>query len=444
MHWRWELEGYCRRALWADVYAGVTVAMLLIPQALAYALLAGVPLTAGILTAGFGTFIAAALGSSRHMIAGPTNATAILIHAGLLQMVAAHYADAANTTVIVGQLLLELTLLIGLVQVIAGFFRLGRLSSWVKPAVTMGYILGAVLALVVNQLFVFFGIEREVGGSLLAKGWGLLLALPELHVTTTIIGVVSTVLYLRLSRHLPRLPNAIVMLGVAVVGVVLMQWEPNPDLISAGAAVDRAALVGDMGGVDNLWQPVRLPLPLFFHWVEMLPLVLAISVLSSIEGMSVSRTIANQSGQDPSLNRDIFGLGVASIICALIGGMPNSGSPSRSALNFALGAKTRVAAMVSGVAVLVVVTICGGLIQYIPLASLSALLLVTVVKRLVSPQKIVAMLRQGWEEKVILFGMVGAALFVDLDTAFFIGLTLSAIGRAQSLFFPQRNPDKTP
>ncbi len=429
-HYQQEFSSYSRFLLCRDLYAGVTVSLLLIPQALAYALLAGVPLASGIITASVGAFIAAACGSSRHMIAGPTNATAILIQAGIAQILAVHYgaySDAQQLSIVV-QLLAELTLLVGVIQVLAGALRFGRLASRIKREVSTGYILGAAMALSVNQLYIFLGVEKpENGGMLLSKVAHLVMELPSLHFLTTLVGLASLFFYLLFLRVFPRLPHALMMLGGAVLTALWLGWEPESGAMTAGALSNRVLLVGDMGGVKELWQMLSFPLPAFHHFLELFPAAIAIACLSSIEGISVSQAMARSSGQDPSLNRDVGSLGVANIASAFVGGMPNSGSPSRSALNLAMGAETRLAAMTAALSVLVIVTLFSEAIAYIPLASLSALLLVTVFRRLVSPKEIKEVLSGGWGPKLTLLTTVVAALFFDLDNAFFLGVLVSSL-----------------
>ena len=208
---REDLRQLSWRSLTKDLNAGVVVALLAIPQALAYSLVAGIPLTCGLFSAIFAAGIAAFFGSSRLSVVGPTSAMAILVQAGISDILYTYYRDATGDErdILAVQILAQLCLLVAVFQLLSSLLRLGRLTQFVSQAVIVGYITGTAIALFVGQFYVFIGLNPPVGASSLFEKITYLLGhLGGLDLRTTSIGVVSLLFLVVMRRLRPGFPAA--------------------------------------------------------------------------------------------------------------------------------------------------------------------------------------------------------------------------------------------
>ncbi len=428
-----DLRSLTRIGLGRDLNAGLSVALLTIPQAMAYALVAGLPLTCGLFAGVFATIMAALFGSSRHVVVGPTNAIAILVQAGTSEIIYTFYrgVTGAERDVIAVQIVTQLVLLVGVFQLLGALFRLGRLSQFVSQTVIIAYMTGTALAVVVNQSFIFLGLGLPEGVlSLFQKAHYLLLHIDGIHVPTLAIGFVSLVSLLLFRRFKMKIPSAALMLLLAAIAVYAFGLSPYPDkeLLDpfAEGYVQPVQLVASTGTVHGIIP--RLALPYFDLAIlsKLVPLAFAIALLGMLETSSVAKSLASKSGQMLSTNQEILGLGFGNICSAFFGAMPSAGSPSRSALNYASKADSRFAALSSGIFVGLIVFGMGYYISFIPLAALAALLLVTSVSLVNIPQIMTCVKATGSDAFVFAITLA-SCFFFSVDTAFYIGIVLSII-----------------
>jgi len=421
------------RSLTRDLNAGVIVALLAIPQALAYSLVAGIPLTCGLFSAIFAGGIAAFFGSSRLSVVGPTSAMAILVQAGISDILYTYYRDATGDErdILAVQILAQLCLLVALFQLLSSVLRLGRLTQFVSQAVIVGYITGTAIALFVGQVYVFIGLNPPSGTtSLFEKITYLLGHLGGLDTRTTSIGVVSLVFLVVMRRLRPGFPAAALMLVLSGAAVAFFQWTPYPheELLDPYAVdyVHRVVLVGDSGRIAGLVP--RIVLPAFDPVImsRLLPVAFAIALLGMLETSSVARSLSSVAGHRVAMNQEFLGLGLGNFVGALVGAMPGAGSPSRSALNASSGANSRFAAVTSALVVAGVVTTMGYGISFIPLASLAALLIVTAV-HLLQPKQILLCIKATKADAFVFAATVVAYLVLSVDIAFYVGTTLSVV-----------------
>jgi sulfate permease, SulP family len=443
LSFREEIKGYSWPIFRQDALAALSVALLTLPQAIAYAMLAGLPLTAGLFASVYSSIFAAFFGSSRHLIVGPSNAIAILIQSATAEVLFAHYhfLEGVEREMMALQILTQLALLVGVMQIMAAVFKLGRLTQFVSHSVVVGYMAGTALAVMVNQLFTFFGVPNMQGDhSLYSKGVYLITHLFEMHWPTALIGAGSLLLLLLCKRLDKRIPAPVITLILAAGVVHLMSLFPfsleGMGVQAASISWESIALVGNKGHIHELWPRVSLPffdLALLNH---LLPFAFAIGLLSVMETISVGKTIAASSGQRLSVNQEIFGLGLGNCISSLISAMPVSGSPSRSSLNYALGSKTRCAALFNALFVALILFCFSFLIMHVPMAALSALLLVTAVG-IVRPHQFFLCLKATNSDALVLWLTVLACVFLSLDVAFYIGIALSVTFYLKKAAIPQ-------
>ncbi len=425
-----DLSNYSWGVFRQDAIAALSVALLTVPQAMAYALLAGLPLSAGLFAAIYASMLAAFFGSSRHLIVGPSNAIAILVQTGTSDILYTYYRglEGVDLELAALQILTQLALVVGIVQILAAGFKLGRLTQFVSHSVVIGYIAGTAIAMVVNQFFTFLGIENTPGDqSIYEKGAYLVTHLEQIHWPTAVVGLGSLVLLVGLRRIDKRIPAPVITIILAAVMINLVN-SYSFSQVATEATNDsqwqNVLLVGDRGSLDDLIP--RFAFPYFDMGLMnyLLPLAFAVALLSIMETTSVAKTIAANSGQRLSVNQEIFGLGLGNMLSSFICAMPISGSPSRSGLSYALGAQTRVASILNATLVASVLFCFNAMIMHIPLAALSALLLVTAVN-IVNPRQFFLCVKATNSDAFVLWTTLLSCVFLSLDVAFYIGVIFS-------------------
>ncbi len=413
-----ELRGYRFSFFRDDMMAALAVALMTIPQSIAYSLLAGLPPVAGIFSAIFGTIFTALLGSSRHLVSGPSTGVAILIQTSIGDILYNYFplVSGAEREALTLQILGQIVLVMGLIQIAAAFFNVSKLLQFVSRPVVLGYFAGIVVAIVVAQMFYFFGIPSIEGDQpILIKGIYFFFGLQQINWGSVGIGLFGLIFLLFFKKKYPNWPHALVMLvltSTLVQGVHLWLQEPLIPTLSKFP-------------LGNPFPELTFPLLDLSLLNKVFPAAAAIAFLAILEVFSISRHIATLSGQKLSVNQDVFGLGVGNTILALISGaMPASGSASRSSLNYRLRAKTRIAAILSGLFATLILFFCWPLVQKIPLAALAALLIST-VPTLMNFQEIKLSLRATREDAWVFFLTFISCLIFSLDVAFFIGIVIS-------------------
>lgn len=425
-----ELKGYSWDLLRQDLSAAVAVALLAVPQAMAYALLAGLPLASGLFAAIYSAIIASLFGSSRHLIVGPSNAIAILLQAGTAEILFTYYRglEGAEREMAALQILTQLCMLVGVVQVVAACFKLGRLTQFVSHSVIVAYMVGTAMAVVVNQLFTFTGIPSEASGdSLYAKGIYLLTHIKEAHWPTAIVGMGSLLILILLRKIDRRIPAPVIALVCAAGIVHLISQYSFGSIITEEMQQKywhQVLLVGNTGSLSDIIPSFSFPhfdMGLMNH---LLPFAFAVALLNIMETTSIAKTLAASSGQRLSVNQEIFGIGLGNLFSSLISAMPVSGSASRSCLNYSLGAKTRLSAVLSAAFMATIIFSFSFLIMHVPLAALSALLLVTAVN-IVNPRQFFLCLKATSSDAFVLWITLLSCLFLSLDVALYIGIVIS-------------------
>lgn len=439
-----ELAGYTWESFKQDAAAGMSVALLTVPQAMAYAMLAGLPISCGFFAAIYSSIMVAAFGSSRHLVVGPSNAIAILVQTGISGILFTYYRDVTGyqRDMIAVQILTQLALLVGLMQMIAAGCKLGRLTQFVSHSVIIGYIAGTACAMIINQLFIFLGMPKMSGvHSFYEKGAYILTHLPSLHPATAIIGAGSLLVLVILKKINTRIPAAVITLALAGTMVYFFElnsYGSDPGLVDpyADEEVRRVMLVGDTEEVFNAFPLLSWP---FFDtgiMNNLLPVAFAIALLSILEATAVAKSTAASSGQRLAVNQEIFGLGCGNLLSCLIGAMPVSGSPSRTAINFSSGARTRMASVLNSLFALLIIAMLSFIITKIPLSALAALLLVSAAS-IVNTKQLFLCLKATSSDAFVLWITFLSCLFFSLDMAFYIGVALSITLYLKKAAIPQ-------
>ncbi len=346
------------KILRADIIAGITVALILVPQSMAYAQLAGLPPYIGLYASFLAPIVAAVFGSSRQLQNGPVAVISLMTAAALVPMglEAGEYLAYAAI----------LALMVGILQLILGLLRLGVLVDFLSHPVIIGFTNAAAIVIGSLQIEKLFGIDLADGKPLLETYKELLFAIPySTHWMTLIIGVFSLALLLFVRARFPKLPGALVIVVVAIVFSKLIGFE-------------------EMGGQVVGEIPAGLPSIVFpavseLRFSELYMPAIIIALLSFVEAFSIAKAIASETRHRLSADQEMVGKGLANIAAGLSQGYAVSGSFSRSAVAFAAGAKTGFAAIVSGIVVGLTLLYFTPLLYHLPLATLAAVIIVSVI-----------------------------------------------------------------
>ncbi len=406
-----------------DFVSGLAVALLSLPQALAYSIVAGLPPSAGIFATIFGTITAALLGSSRQLVIGPNNASVLLLQSATADILYRYYPflDDSDRMLVTIEIMAALTLIIGLTQMSAAFFRLGRIVQFVSLSVVVGYVAGSAFAIAIDQLYTITGIRPPTDPySLYEKIQFIILHLGRVHWITLGVGLVSLFCLKTLKRLNLNIPVSILMVVAVTVFASIFELSSYHD--TRGRALQ---LIGEteLGGAFFTARP---PLFEFRLLSTLMPYAFAIAFIGMLETHSIGKSIAANTGQHLQTGQELFALGCSNFLMSFFGALPCSGSISRSALNYESGAKTRFAAVFSGIIVWIMAWFLWPLMQYIPLATLAALLLATCI-RMIDFRQLKLCMRTTHSDELVLVVTFLSCVFLSLQVAFYIGIMLSIV-----------------
>jgi len=394
-----------RQTLRADIQAGLTGAVIVLPQGVAFALIAGLPPVYGLYTAMVPAVVAALFGSSRHLISGPTTAISIVVFATISKL-----AEPGSAEFI--QLALTLTFLAGVYQFTLGIARMGALVNFVSHSVVVGFTAGAAILIATSQLKHYFGVSIPAGESFLETWQDLFRALPDLNWFSTGIASVTLAVAVAAMIWRPRWPA---MLIAMVAGGLVAS--------ALGVEAHDIAVVGSL--------PRQLP-PLSYPDLTLSSLktlgsgALAVSMLGLVEAVSIARSVALKSGQRIDGNQEFIGQGLANMTGSFFSSYASSGSFTRSGINYTAGARTPVSALFAAAFLALIVLLVAPLAAHLPIASMAGILLI-VAWRLIDTHHIKTIIQTSRREMVILVTTFLATLFVELEFAIYVGVMLSLV-----------------
>jgi len=396
--------GSLARALGRDLVAGTTVGLVSLPQAMAFALVAGVPPEVALYTMIVPGLVAGVLRDSPHLAAGATNTAALLVGGVLATSPQARQAG-------LFPVLSTLCLLVGITKTGVGLAGLGRLSRYVSPAVVRGFTLGAALLLVIGQLPAALGIRLHGSGRALTDLAHLGGRLSEVDPRAAALGVGTLAGIALLRRVAPRLPGTLLAL---VAGAALCRWLGWDG--SSGPA-----LLGEIPrGLPRPGLPALDPVLLR----SLLLPGLAIALVGMVEVVSIGKSIEAATGRKLRADRELRAQGVANLASACFPCLPSSVSWGRSAVSVEAGASTPASVVVASLTVGLAVVAAGPLVRFVPLASVAGVVL-WIAWRLMQPEGLSQVLRLDRSERAVLGITAASALLVDLELAVFLGVFLS-------------------
>jgi len=396
----------------ADVIAGLTTAAVVLPKAMAYATIAGIPVQVGLYTAVVPMVVYALLGSSRPLSVSTTTTLAILTATELTNAVPGGETARLLTATA------TLAALTGLFLVLAGVFRLGFLAKFISEPVLIGFKAGIGLVIVVDQLPKFFGVHIDKGGwlhNLLAT----VAELPHVSTPTLVVALVTIGVLVGLEHFLPKSPAPLIAVGVAIA---ISAWR---GLEAAGVAV-----VGPIpAGLPQFVVPD--PSLLRMLW----PGALGMALMSFTESIAAGRAFAIQGEPRPQPNRELIATGAANLVGGLFGSMPSGGGTSQTAVNRHAGARTQMAGLVTAAAGVATLLFLAPVLALMPMAALAAVVIATSVPLISLPG-----FRRIYQYRVVEFTWAAAACAGVMFLGTLNGILVAVILSLVALMYLANNP----
>jgi SulP family sulfate permease len=394
-----------RETIGADIIAGLTGAVIVLPQGVAFAMIAGLPPEYGLYTAIIPPIVAALFGSSYHLISGPTTAISIVVFSTISPL-----AEPGSAQYI--GLVLTLAFLAGVYQLILGLARMGTLVNFVSHTVVVGFTAGAAILIATSQLKHFFGVSVPSGESF-AHTWVLLFEqLPEANPYVIAVAALTLGVAILIKKIRRRWPNMLIAMIIgAVVATVL------------GAEQHHIKLVGEL---PAMLPPLSMPDFSFATLKQLAPGALAVALLGLVEAVSISRSVSGKSHQHIDGNQEFIGQGLANMVGSFFSAYASSGSFTRTGVNYESGARTPIAAIVAALSLAIILLLIAPLTAYLPIASMAGILLL-VAFNLIDWHHIGSIVKTSKSEASILATTFFATLFLELEFAIYVGVMLSLI-----------------
>jgi len=393
------------RSTRADLMAGITGAIIVLPQGVAFAMIAGLPPEYGLYSAIVPAMIAALFGSSFHLISGPTTAISIVVFTTISPL-----AEPSSATYI--EMVLTLTFIAGAFQFALGLARLGALVNFVSHSVVVGFTAGAALLIGSSQLSNFFGVPGSKHHAFVHVWMDLFHKLPEANLYVVGIALTTLVAALVFKIYLPRWPG---MLLAMIIGSILS--------LALNGKEHGVRLIGSLPG--HL-PPFSLPDLSTASVRELAPAALAVAMLGLTEAVSIARAVATRSHQRIDSNQEFIGQGLSNLVGSFFSSYAASGSFTRTGLNYEVGAKSPMAAVYAAITLAMVLLLIAPLTAYLPIASMAGVLLL-VAYGLVDLHHIKTIVSVSKQETSVLVVTFFATLLVELEFAIYVGVILSLL-----------------
>lgn len=380
-----------------DAIAGLTVAMVALPLSLAIAIASGAPPETGLVTAIVGGFFISLLGGSRVQIGGPTGAFIVVVYG----VIAEHGYDGLVTA----------TLMAGLILLVAGYFRVGRLISYIPEAVVSGFTIGIAIVIAFSQFNDFFGLNiANLPADMIEKVPMMWEARAHFSMAALVISVVTIAAIALLRRLAPKFPGLIVVLAVISLAAALLSLPVD-------------TLFSRYGALPNALPMPALPAINLERIVQLLPSAIVIAFLAGVESLLSAMVADKMVGGSHRPNAELLAQGAANIASSLFAGLPATGAIARTATNVRAGGKTPVAGLVHALTILVVMFLAAGLVGYLVMPALAALLVLT-AWNMSEPHKWPQLARAPLSDKVLLLVTLMLTVLVDLTVAIGVGVSL--------------------
>ena len=341
-----------------DLIAGITVALVLIPQSMAYAQLAGLPPYYGLYAAFLPGAIAALFGSSKQLATGPVAVVSLLTASALIPFAAVGSAPYIGLAVM-------MTLMVGVFQLTLGLLRLGVVVSFLSHPVIIGFTNAAALIIGLSQLSKIFGVSMGRSEHFMEDIWHVVEKMGNLHLPTFVFGAAAFLIMFLLKKYYPKLPNVLIAVSVTI----LTSWM-----------IGFAEMGGKVVGVIPEGLPtIAIPTLDFAMMGQLVFSAVVISLVGFMEAISIAKAMAAKTKDRIDPNQELIGQGLGNIVGSLTQSYPTSGSFSRSAVNLSANAKTGMSSLFTAIVVLVTLLFLTPLLYHLPQAVLAAVIMMAVI-----------------------------------------------------------------
>ncbi len=423
MKWLPKVKGDDLRA---DFLAGLTGAIVVLPQGVAFATIAGMPPEYGLYAGMIPAIIAALFGSARYLVSGPTTAASIVLFSAL-----SVHADPGTAEYV--KLALTLTFMVGIMELGLGLARMGALVNFISHSVVIGFTAGAAILIGAKQLKNFFGVEIPRGGHLPEILYHFYEQIPNINWYVTTVALVTLLSGIAFKKWVPRIPH---MIAAMVIGS-LVGYLFN---VTLGQEVTGIKTVG---ALPSSLPPLSSP-DFSLDTIKMLAgSAMAVTMFALTEAVSIGRSLAARAGDRIDGNQEFIGQGLSNIFGSFFSGYVATGSFNRSGLNYQAGARTPLAAVFAGLLLMVIVVLVAPLAAYLPNAAMAGILFM-VAYGLIEFKEIRHILHASKRDAAVLIVTFLGALFLELETAIFSGILLSLILYLEKVSRPSivtRTPD---
>jgi SulP family sulfate permease len=399
-----------RSTLRADLLAGLIGAIIVLPQGVAFATLAGLPPQYGLYAAMVPAVIAALWGSSHHLVSGPTNAISLVVFATVSQLAepgSPHYITE----------MLTLTFMVGVMQLVMGAARLGTLVNFISHTVVIGFTAGAAVLIMASQLKNFFGLPIPRGISFFETLHQFYLLAVQTQPWVVAVGLVTLLAGILTRSFLPKVPYMI----VAMVAGSIAAWFINLEFGDTAATG-----IKTIGALPGALPDLSHPEFKLDTLRQLMSAAFAVTVLGLTEAVSIARSVATKSQQRIDSNQEFIGQGLSNIVGSFFSAYPSSGSFNRSGVNYEAGAKTPLAAVFSAILLVLIVVLVAPLAAWLPIAAMAGILFL-VAWGLIDFHHIKDIIRSSRSEAGVLIVTFLSTLVLHLEMAIVVGIILSLL-----------------
>lgn len=395
------IRRYVKGKLRSDLSAGLTVGMVVIPQAMANAAIAGVNPLYGLYTAIIPTIFGAIFGSYPFLVTGPTNPTALVTASVLLA-----YANRTDYL----EFVLAVAILAGIFKLLLGLFKVAKISRYISNSVLVGFLTAVGVLIIANQLGNLTGVTLARSSGV----WEILISLAanikEVHFLSLAVSLGSIGLMLLIRSINPKLPAALATIVLASLFVFLLKWN--------GLGV---RLVNDVGLPEQLALHLHIPQISLKSISDLLIPSAAVALFGLMETVSITKAMSQMTGDPLDPSKEMIGQGLASMVGGFFLSIPSSGSPSRTVINVVNGAKTKFSAIISGLGVWIFILLFSHLIGYIPIPALAGVVVVSSAT-LINPELIKLTWQSRLNSRIVLLVTFISSLVLPLEYAIFLGI----------------------
>ncbi len=423
MLWR---QMVTKRSLKTDFIAGLTGAIVVLPQGVAFATIAGMPPEYGLYAGMVPAMVAALFGSSHHLVSGPTTAASIVLFSAL-----SVYAEPGSTEYV--SLALTLTFMVGVFELGLGLARMGAIVNFISHSVIVGFTAGAAILIASKQLKNFFGVDIPRGAHLPEILHSFWLQIGGINPYVTGVAIITLLSGIAVKRWVPKIPYLIISMLVGSLAAWLLNRIYGLDVTE----------ITSVGALPATLPPLSMPDLSLDTIRDLSTSALAVTLFALTEAVSIGRSLAMRSGQRIDGNQEFIGQGLSNLAGTFFSGYVATGSFNRSGLNYQAGAKTPLAAVFAGSLLMLIVLLVGPLAAYLPNAAMAGILFL-VAWGLIDFHEIGHVLKSSRRETGILAVTFFGALFLELELAIFSGVMLSLVLYLMRVAKPRivtRSPD---